>query len=61
MGPGNMVSDGSLGIILLFCSMGIWGNGYWNTVIIKDRDLKLHDAFNIAFTIVGIINILSYS
>lgn len=34
IGPGNLVSDGSVALILLFFAMGIWGNDWWNFIVL---------------------------
>jgi phosphatidylglycerophosphate synthase len=60
MGPGNMASDGAVLVFLLFGSMGIFGNDYWTSYLIKSHEFTFSDAFNLIFTITGIINVAGY-
>jgi hypothetical protein len=60
MGPGNMVSDGSVLVFVLYGSMGIWGNDYWRAVLFGD-DFTYSKAFNLIFTVIAVINVLGYS
>ena len=61
MGPGNMVSDGSVLVFVLFGSMGIWGNDYWSSYVIESYDFTFSKAFNLVFTILAILNVAGYS
>jgi hypothetical protein len=55
LGPLNGISDGSLGIIGLFCLMGIFGNGFWGTVIFNvspGHDICLNELVTYAVIII---------
>lgn len=61
MGPGNMVTDGSVLVFVLFGSMGIWGNDYWRAELFKSGDFTFSKAFNLVFTILALFNVFGYS
>jgi hypothetical protein len=61
MGPGNMVSDGSVLVFILYGSMGIWSNDFWKAKVFKDSDFDYADAFNLIFIIVAVLNVFGYS
>ena len=61
MGPGNMVSDGSVLVFLLYGSMGVFGNEFWKEKLSKDSQYDFADVFNWVFITVAIVNVIGYS
>lgn len=61
LGPLNGISDGSLGIIGLFSLMGIFGNGFWNTVIFNagpKHDICLNELVTLAVILIQVFIVL---
>ena len=52
LGLGNFITDGSALVIGLYIAMGIWGNNFWLTIILPERNIRLCDALNISVCIV---------
>jgi len=60
LGVGNLVTDGSVAVVLIYIVMGIFGNSFWVAKVCEDEEYRVVDVFFVIFVFGLMINLFQW-